>query len=370
MASSVESPNLANEEHPLEQQLAVGAIAFLDVNPMSGAPVRCRTAIRGWNTGRSVFIDKPSPQSGIVLRHNQSCALRFIRDGIVWGFLSNILDQVPDRAERVLRLGWPMECSHLHLRRFERVRVSIPGVIEFRDGSTCQATIRDISSGGCALVTDTPLAHGSCFTMSFTLPDGLAVENIGTDVRNVRPLSGAECLYGCQFSDIQEYERSGIGLYVVKALTLDRNTEPTPARVLLLSSMSGDAEMIRAAAKGAGYEIVQASSVVDLFFQLRAFPPRALLIHARQVELAAAEICRVVKQASGFERLPVIIYGNEAALIRDAAIAAGASLYMEELTDSPIIRALLSQSAERRVSTNKLPGEEQEPVFQPSLVSA
>ncbi len=338
---------LPEDSHALERELAVGTMAFLDINPRSGTPTRCRTAIRGWNPGHSVYVDKPSAKSGIMLRHNQPCALRFIRDGVVWGFLSNIRDPAPERADRVLRLGWPLECSHLHLRRFERVRVSIPCSIDFTDGSSVQASIRDISCGGCGLVTDVPLAHGSQFSLTFTLPDGLLVESIGAEVRNVRPISSSECLYGCQFSNLQEYERSGIGLFVVKALTLERGHEKTSARVLLLSNDQRDADTMRVAASGTDYEIVLAQSVVDLFFQMRAFPPRALLIHARQTLLPADEVCRVVKQTPGFDRLPVIVYGNEAALIREAVCATGATLYMEELSDSPVIRSLLNHSIDR-----------------------
>lgn len=338
----------------LEQALHVGLSAFLDMNPKTNSAQRYKTVVRGWEKGKYLMLDKPNIVG--VFRSKNPSALRFMQEGIVWGFYSRINQYLSDRSDRLLWVSWPDEVSRVRLRQHDRIRISAPCEIYLENCGPMRGVIQDLSGGGCCLRTNLSMIVSTRCEVSFTLPDGMQIERMPVMVRRVHPAGSAEFEYGCLFLDSAESERNGIGLFVVRMLSSGRHPEENLGRILLFSPSAEDGEAIQALTHRSEYRVAIATRLVDFFHHVAAFAPRAVILSAAQQELSAHEICRILKGTPGLETLPVIIYGGEPAESRQHAAAAGASLYLKGFPNLNTILPILSKTAPIRHASQPIFG--------------
>jgi len=329
------------KEEDLCQFLEVGTTAFLEIGPKSGCPQRYKTTIRGWEQGLFLLVDRPFINAGVLLRRGQPSALRFIREGVVWGFYTTISDPSPDRAEQMVLLAWPKEARHVHLRRYDRIRVLIPCSFHLLDGNMHPGIVQDMSYGGCCLETDTRLWEGMGIWLNFMLPDGMAMEELPLCVRNHHAENNGKILYGCAFTDEKEAEHSGIGLFINRKITMERGQAGVKAQCLLLSEAEEDLHHLRETADTSSLDIRRVNGLVDLFYQIRVQIPIAIFINSAQRNISALNICRILRSTSGLDAIKLIVYGNQTGHDRENCLAAGVSCCLPDLSDSGRIQSVL-----------------------------
>lgn len=347
LAQEVTTVTVSEKEHQREvlcENLEVGAVTFLELNPKSGCPSRYKTVIRGWEESEFLLLDKPGLNTGLMLRHGQPCALRFIRDGVVWGFYSTISDPSPDRADRMIRLAWPKEIQHIHLRRHERVRVSIPCSFSMKDGNVFEAAIQDLSSGGCRILSKASLWEGMKIWLTFMLPDGDQVEELPVEVKNHHAMKGDGASFGCAFADGKDVERLRIAMFVNRVITIERGNVTANAPVILLLGTEEDVHILKIAMGDTPFELYRPNGIVDLFHQVRMHFPGAVLIGAVQQDMSAVDICHVLRNTKGLESVQVVIFGGKQEQLCAKALDAGASYYLKDLSDSSLLKEIVSNT--------------------------
>ena len=329
----------------LENTLHVRLTAFLDLNPKSNNVQRYRTLVRGWERAKCLMLDRPNVVGGLAFRTRHPAAVRFMREGVVWGFYAEINQYLSERSDRLIWVSWPDEVSRVSLRRHDRIRISVPCEIYLENGGPLRGVLQDLSVGGCCIRTNVAMIVSARCEVSFTLPDGMRVDRLPVMVRRAQPAGISEFEYGCMFLDTAECERNGIGLFVVRMLSSVRRMEDNKGRILLFSPNAEDGEAMQALTQSSEYRVTVAMRLVDFFYHVVTCAPRAVILSAAQQELPAHEICRIIKSTPGLERLPVIIYGGEPVEGRQHAATAGASLYLKGFPNLNTILPIIRKSA-------------------------
>ena len=321
-AEVAEAPSRTpNAVEKLDHYLEVGDPIFLDLNSGVGKMERYRTVLRGWETGTFLMIEKPVPKGYLSLRAGQHCAVRFIKDGQIWGFMSYIMDAGPKAEGRILAIKWPWRATCVQARRYERVAVRIPCVIDLADGSRLKDTMCDLSVGGCRIHSKVQVTERTKLLVSFQLPDSAHVENLAAVVRGPSEDERSNGVaYGCEFLDKEESEGYGIGLFVVRTLAQTRGEPIAHPVFLVLSEILGDACDLRGAIGDASRcEVLSATGFVDAAYRLRSTPPKALFVRADHKELPGDTICTVVKHTEGLESIPILFHQCCAQWLRHAS---------------------------------------------------
>jgi len=106
--------------------------------------------------------------------------------------------------------------------RYFRAMVEIP-VVLLADGQEIQAKTVNISSGGLAIQTPIPLAHGSSFECSFTLPD---LPN-PIEAKMKLAWSGPEGLAGLSIVEIHPALQRELQQWLLSKATAEMPTQPS-----------------------------------------------------------------------------------------------------------------------------------------------
>jgi c-di-GMP-binding flagellar brake protein YcgR len=110
------------------------------------------TELLGWK--QDVFlitgVVKSSSKTG-QLKVNTHCKMRFLKDGIAYGFETKIL-VINSHHFPVMFCKYPKAIEQCTIRQFRRINVNLPAQFLDMDGNfVADATIADISAGGCGL---------------------------------------------------------------------------------------------------------------------------------------------------------------------------------------------------------------------------
>lgn len=159
------------------------------------------TTLIGWKAHQFVIVDMPqngeiafSAKEGIV------CVVRYEGLNRLYGFDTMVL-KVSQYPGPLIYLKYPQIVKELSFRRHNRIKTIIPASIY---NVVCnQATILDISYGGCLLSSETYYDVGSSFYISFDLPSGDRVEYCKCWVRNIRRENG-KILMGVEFEELEK----------------------------------------------------------------------------------------------------------------------------------------------------------------------
>jgi len=131
--------------------LEVGrAVVIQPVSAGAAGNWRLQGFIRGWQEGRYVLLDARDDAVPTFVRSEMACTVRFLFQGTACGFRATILDLGPGTF---IRVTWPAEMSFAQVRRHERVEVAIPCTAGVEGAEPAQASITDLSLGGCRVET-------------------------------------------------------------------------------------------------------------------------------------------------------------------------------------------------------------------------
>lgn len=331
----------------LEASMEVGAAAFLEFGLKTEQPLRDRSAIRGWDQGNYIIVDRPVRKDKLFFRPHEECAVRFLREGTAWGFYTAVMESSPSKYHNLLWLAWPQDASCVMLRRHERVSVQVPCVLHVEDEAVVRATVRDISASGCCISGDSFILHAETrMRATFLLPDGAVIEEIPILVRNQQTGVGAGHRYGCEFLDIPEADRETISFFILKALSAQRGGASTGASLLLLTDNDATVGHLQAVGRAEDLNILTANCVVDMCFQLRAFSPKALLLDVTHAETGIPELCGMVHKTHGIGDMPIVLLGALPWREEQRAIAAGAQASVRDVGALTSLQPLLETIAQ------------------------
>lgn len=122
----------------------------------------------------------------VLFEFSASLLVRFISDGVVYGFNTHFEGVHPKPS--LLVLDYPAGIQKYSLRRHERIDTVIPvNVLETGAGAPERGAILNISESGAgvALPSCNGFAVGHKISLSCTLPDGSAVADLEATIKNI-----------------------------------------------------------------------------------------------------------------------------------------------------------------------------------------
>ena len=329
---------MAGDTEDLESYLRVGKVVVLHLNPHQSPGPQFRTFIRGWHKSSHIMVDRPALESGSApLTKGQPCVLRFVSDGFAGAFESSILSWEEHEQGNYCNLSWPQDLQIVPFRKHYRTKVEFPCKFSVED-ETYEGIIRDLSIGGCGVFSHTALAEGTDVEMSFTLPDGLPLKKVRAIVREARPM-GDDALLACEFYDRQEHVQSDVAFYLSSLIERERGggRAEIGRQLLIIDENEDNAASLKRGFRDLGWDAVIVSSTIDGMHRLHATPPVALIVSQEQQDLTGLDIIRMVKSTSGFESLPVFLYGKDTGDLRARALEIGVAGYFPHPFDSAAI---------------------------------
>lgn len=300
---------IATQGGEFQGMLKVGTPAFVNVQGRG----RYRTAVRGWREGQEVILDCPVFENlPLALMRNEICVVRFIAEGNACAFQTAVLGK-PTRELPCFPVAWPEEVETVQVRRHERVDVAAPCTVTAQDAAEVLGRVCDLSQSGCKLYAHACFPVSAVLTLSFTLPNGVRLDQVQAIVRRVHA-SGRGSLLGCEFQELPEGLREGIELFVADVVNTRRKSlydEGDGLRVLIVRQRCQRATALAEVLNRLGCTTVVAEGAVDGFHQFQRNTPHIVLITDDQEELAPLDICRAMKHARKEDNLIVMVCGNK-----------------------------------------------------------
>lgn len=149
------------------------------------------THLIGWEPDICLItgVVQSTGQSG-KLKVNDHCRMRFLKDGIAYGFETKIL-AVSYNPLPLMFSRYPKDIQKFAVRKFDRIKVNLPACLSVMGGKEIMdATITDISAGGCGLIFPTregrALTANKIYSITFSAMEShmqlsCAVRKIKTD---------------------------------------------------------------------------------------------------------------------------------------------------------------------------------------------
>ncbi len=158
--------------------------------------------ILGWQHPHFLLIQMPYYRGHpLNLKTGQECILRYLMDGNLYGFKTEVLKIQFDPAP-LLFLKYPNKVENLQLRKEERIAVNIPvKIIYEQEGAKpviSEGIMRDISRSGCRISARGAYTPNFSIALGFHLPGVKPIEGLNGMIMNSRP-TGAESLLGVKF---------------------------------------------------------------------------------------------------------------------------------------------------------------------------
>ena len=178
----------------------VGTEVFIDVN-VSGKRIKVKSELIGYRKGEYIIIETPRINGASVRFSTQELLVaRYMQRGCIFGFHTSVLRAIAPPFN-LLFLKYPDAIEEVSLRREPRVQVVIP--LERKDGDPAREWIMNLSANGALLQLATPPKVDEVLYLSFVLPNGQAIQGIGSTVRRLE-LNANRCLAGVQFDGHHE----------------------------------------------------------------------------------------------------------------------------------------------------------------------
>lgn len=328
------------EERHIERFLHVGTVVMMHTDPNRKDGPRHKTIVRGWNKPSHIMVDRPKTETGLfaALQENQNCVMRFLHEGRACAFDTMVLDWDTRRHHPYLRVTWPKSLQFISFRKFERVKVSIPCTVQWQANHATTEHIRDLSIGGCSVTAPRAVGKDAELTLSFELPDGLALANVQAKVRNERQ-KGERYILGLEFKKGQESVENDLAFYVISVLDRVQGAPPDTReskRLLVIENNTDLAGKVRHMFERRGWEVLIAYDTADGLSRLRMSSPTAVVVNQHLQDLCGVTVCKVLKGSRDFGRIPVFVYGAEdPALEAEVKEAGGHGFFPQSKTMVP-----------------------------------
>lgn len=334
-------------EKGLEQHLHVGQVVLVHAKSVHSPAVRFRSVIRGWHEGARIILDRPGFGNIDPLHEGCACTVRFLNEGTACAFRASLTNWLTMRSTRWCHMSWPEEFEAISFRKHPRVLLNAPCTVRF-NGTVAGGTLRDISAGGCGVVTDTSVEAGRQVALDFNLPSGIAIQNLRSVVRNVRLIQARTCA-GCEFMPDQLPVQSEIILFINQALARKTGPHVSTRRFLVIDSDPTSSGQLCRALSGVGCAAFSAATAVDGFARLRILGPSAVAVNLHQCDMAGDKIARLIKTNSAYINLPVFLFGEPAADSAERASQAGATgFFPQSALATELVQAMLDAVQDRQ----------------------
>ncbi|TKB60597.1 MAG: PilZ domain-containing protein [Nitrospira sp.] len=124
------------------------------------------------------------------------------------------------------RQATPSRERGLGRRQYLRLPIQLPILIQFRDGSTSTARVKDLSIGGCEIMGTHALERGSTFTIRIS---GLLYYSGQIDAEVVVVHTARPQAAGLKFIRLSELRQEEFGRALYIAWKIGRNSWPSPS---------------------------------------------------------------------------------------------------------------------------------------------
>ncbi len=336
----------------LESYLRVGGAVVFQPDPGHGAASRFNTQVRGWEKMKYVLLDRVSAgnERTLPVHENQPCAVRFVYEGKACAFMTLVEDWNSRRDAGWVRVMWPKALEVVSFRKHERVRAGAPCTLSREGALLGDGVVRDVSLGGCGILTSVECRFGHKAEVSFVLPTGVPIQNAGIVIRNVGSDGNGQWILGGEFREGQELMINEIAAYVASVLRPEiGSSESLKRSVLLIENRSSLRDAISNRLTRSGFDAVTAGNAVEGFCRICAARPWLVIVSQKLVDLSGMDVLHALKANATLASLPVLLYGEEDEDIENEALDAGAVRYVASSSpDIDISVAIMAYEARER----------------------
>lgn len=186
---------------------------------LSQVKSRLVTHVVGYKANKYIVAEYPLVSGSFArMEEGLGWAANFVHEGIIFGFTTYILGSIKHPIPLIF-LSYPDSVERIELRQTQRYPVQIKAVYSFEtpspesDHRPNQATVRDISEGGCLLAS--PVSHPmeTVLNLDLDLPAQGTIKGVAAEVKSCREEAG-EYLLGLSFADMTDE-----GLEKIRAYT-------------------------------------------------------------------------------------------------------------------------------------------------------
>jgi hypothetical protein len=124
------------------------------------------------------------------------------------------------------RQAQPSRERGLGRRQYLRLPIQLPVLIQFRDGTTATARVKDLSIGGCEIIGAHTLERGATFTIRIS---GLLYYSGQIDAEVVVVHTARPQTAGLKFIRLSELRQEELGRALYIAWRISRNSWPSPS---------------------------------------------------------------------------------------------------------------------------------------------
>ena len=170
------------------------------------AKVKLTSFFRGYKAKEYLVIDLPNRDGRPALvTENTPCIARFIHEGNIIGFRSKVVAVISNPTPLVF-LKFPSAVETSRLRKADRYPVNIEAACSTspqngRPLEYHQATVLNLSEGGCLLLSPGPFELGANVFLSVNIPEQGRVDNLEAEVKRCQQ-EGESYLVGLAFADL------------------------------------------------------------------------------------------------------------------------------------------------------------------------
>jgi c-di-GMP-binding flagellar brake protein YcgR len=144
----------------------------------------------------------------VVASPGTEFVVRYLFDGTIFGFTTHLVHKQQDPFPMWV-FHYPTVVEVKTLRRSPRINMTVP--VKNADGRVFQS--RDVSAHGALLAINGKIVIGNRLELSFNLPDGTVIENLGAEVVRVQE-SREETLAGVNFAESDHEQVNKIAAYL------------------------------------------------------------------------------------------------------------------------------------------------------------
>jgi c-di-GMP-binding flagellar brake protein YcgR len=167
---------------------------------------KVNTLLVGYKKNEYLAIEKPSPDGNWnKLEQGTDWTANLINEGNIYSFQTYILGFCRQPYPLVF-IHYPQKIQRTSLRQGKRIPVEIKALCKSEDspdGTNVQPVkgiVRDISEGGCLLVTKRKLLPGQIMELTLLLNREESIEGVQAEVRSSREIENNMFLLGLAFS--------------------------------------------------------------------------------------------------------------------------------------------------------------------------
>lgn len=165
---------------------------------------KLQATLVGYRKNRYLIVERPSAgTTPLGLTEGTRWMVNFVREGDIYTFQSQVMGTV-SRPIPLIFLVYPKEINRTSLRQADRIPVNLPVLMRQNSASnqeeypTYKGLIRDISEGGCQVVTTFAYPIETLLQLTVVIDEERRMENVTAEVKSHQNL-GERHVLGLSF---------------------------------------------------------------------------------------------------------------------------------------------------------------------------